>query len=50
MLVDDDNDDNNGDNNGNNYDDNEHDDNSDDNYPPTMIKRRRELKGVTSVS
>ena len=45
VLVDDDNDDNNDDNNGNNYDDNEHDDNSDDNYPPTMIKRRRELKG-----
>ena len=45
MLVDDDNDDNNDDNNYDNYDDNEHDDDSDDNYPPTMIKRRRELKG-----
>ena len=45
VLVGDNDDDNNDDDNYDNYDDNEHDDDSDDNYPPTMIKRRRELKG-----
>ena len=45
VLAGDNDDDNNDDDNYDNYDDNEHDDDSDDNYPPTMIKRRRELKG-----